>query len=168
MRVGNAPASGSGGNWIILVAMVAALGAIVGAILELNRDGAKYAQAFVAQDALRLLIESELAADLDPLLHQFAVENELEIERVYRAGGAFLQTLEAGEVEGRHLDAAFARNLPPTAARPAVQRWRIEGDAERELCFSSWVTSGRQQSLARIESWLKEQLRVPVGPGSGG
>ena len=75
---------------------------------------------------------------------------------------------EAGEVEGRHLDAAFARNLPPTAARPAVQRWRIEGDAERELCFSSWVTSGRQQSLARIESWLKEQLRVPVGPGSGG
>lgn len=155
MRIGSSPPpSGSGGNWIILVAMVAAFGAIVGAIFELNRDGAKYTAAFVEDDPLRLLVEQEAMTSLDGLLHRFAQETGREVERLYRP----LADTDGWnvDVEGRPVDAMIQRASEREILLDWEVRLRLPGPAEDH---AGWrlvrpMESPRETSLQALESWL--------------
>lgn len=152
MRLDSGPATSSSGNWIILVAMIAALGAVVGAIFELNRKGEEYAEPFVRQDALRIVIEPELASVVDAWLHDYAAEQELSMERVYRTGEGLAACLASGEADGQLIDAFML-----TSER-AVEGWteRIVF-APREgvsIWYARRASSGRTATLGRLEAAL--------------
>lgn len=152
MRLSSGRGGETGGNWIILVALVAAFAAIVAAIFELKNDGAKYAKAFVREDALRILIVPELSDPIDGLLHAFALEEDLNVERLYRAP-AQVQAWLDGQAD--------AMDLPPIDAvlhRGADQPVLVRLKA-----------SGRSLALDRLEAWFQspavaEQLQAAGVP----
>jgi hypothetical protein len=143
------------------VALVAAFGAIVAAILELNQDGAKYAKAFVREDALRILIVPGLSDPMDGLLHAFALAEGLEVERLYRSPAQVQAWLE-----GRPEAEAF----PPidgvlcfgfsnwTEARAELRpriRFGAESLGEARPVFGRLSNSGRSLVLDRLEAWFQ-------------
>lgn len=152
MRLESGPATSSSGNWIILVAMIAALGAVVGAILELNREGEKYAEPFVRQDALRIVIETELAGVVDAWLHDYAAEQGLSLERVYRTGERLDACLLSGEADGQVLDASLL------ASERVLEGWiggvQFTPRAGETIWYARQQSSGRTASLERLEAAL--------------
>lgn len=163
MRLESGPPTSSGGNWIILVAMLAALGAVIGAIMELNRDGEKYAEPFVQQDALRIVIESELAGTIDAWLHEYASEQKLDLERVYRSGERLEQCLTSGESEGQALDAFMLRS--EQTPKGWEQLIEFSSDAGPSIWYARRESSGRKATLrqlegalAQVEGWASETV----------
>lgn len=161
MRLSSGPGAESGGNWIILVALVAAFAAIVAAIFELKQDGAKYAKAFVREDALRILIVSELSSPFDAILHEFAQSEGLELERLYRPE-AQIRTWAEG-AEGAEvlppIDGVITNSLDAwQAARPElVPRIRFAAHAESgaQPVFGRLDASGRSLALDQLEAWMR-------------
>lgn len=152
MRLESGPPNSSGGNWIILVAMLAALGAVIGAIVELNRDGGKYAEPFVQQDALRIVIQTELAGTVDAWLHEFARDHELELERVYRSGERLEQCLASGETEGQALDACMlSSDRSPQGWAKLVEFAPGSGPS---VWYARLESSGRTATLRQLEAAL--------------
>ena len=152
MRLESGPATSSSGNWIILVAMIAAFGAVVGAIFELNREGEKYAEPFVRQDALRIVIETELAGVVDAWLHEYAAEQELSLERVYRTGEGLDACLQSGQADGQVLDAYLL------ASERLLEGWSerltFTPQAGSTIWYARQENSGRTATLERLEAAL--------------
>ena len=132
--------------------MIAALGAVVGAIFELNRQCEEYAEPFIQQDALRIVIETELASVVDAWLHDYAAKQELSLERVYRTGEALAACLASGEADGQVLDAFMLMS------RRVEEGWTefIEFTPREgvSLWYARHANSGRTASLGRLEAAL--------------
>jgi predicted outer membrane lipoprotein len=161
MRLSSGRGSETGGNWIILVALVAAFAAIVAAIFELKQDGAKYAKAFVREDALRILIVPELMDPMDAALHSFALAEDLEVERLYRSSAqvqAWLQGIPEAEALPPIDGVLHADSSSWTHSRAEVsQRIRFGAPSlgEARPVFARLTTSGRSLALDRLEAWFQ-------------
>jgi hypothetical protein len=159
MRLNSGRGSETGGNWIILLALVAAFAAIVAAIVELKQDGAKYTRAFVDEDALRILIVPELMDPMDGILHAFALSEDIEVERLYRSAEQVRVWLQGG---------SEAESLPPidgvlwaggwADARAEVKeriRFGAASLGAARSAFGRLTHSGRSLALDRLEAWFQ-------------
>lgn len=173
MRLSSGRGSETGGNWIILVALVAAFAAIVAAIFELKQDGAKYAKAFVHEDALRILIVPELLDPMDAVLHSFALAEGLEVERLYRSP-AQVQAWLHGLPEAENLpaiDGVLQADASSWAGARSELAQRIRFGAaslgEARPVFARLTTSGRSLALDRLEAWFQSPACAEQLQGAG-
>ena len=140
---------------------MAAFGAIVAAIFELKQDGAKYTKAFVREDALRILIVPELSDPMDGLLHAFALEEGLEVERLYRSPAQVQVWLQGGpEAEALPpIDGVLCADSGSWEQARAEFSQRIRfGDAslgETRPVFARRTSSGRSVALDSLEAWFQ-------------
>jgi len=141
--------------------MVAAFAAIVAAIFELKQDGAKYARAFVQEDALRILIVPDFRDPMDGVLHAFALAEDLEVERLYRSP-AQVQAWLRGSPDSDALppiDGVLCADSATwnEARAGVVQRIRFgsESMGEARPVFGRLMSSGHSLALDRLEAWIQ-------------